>query len=133
MSSEVLKFRNVREFSLRFFDEPFERIGIFRGVHYRLIKRISTTVCGVYLILRFLFRIKQWVEVKYTKVLVYVEATGRGLTSKPDSRTFLGSFLDDGFRHKLAGFASFGIRASVLVSGLSILQIFIFLFFFFKS
>ncbi|GMN21660.1 hypothetical protein TIFTF001_043363, partial [Ficus carica] len=39
---------NVREFSLQFFDEPFELIGIFRGVHYQLIKRISTTVCGVY-------------------------------------------------------------------------------------
>ncbi|WP_205614007.1 hypothetical protein, partial [Streptomyces sp. S1] len=41
---------------------------------------------------RFLFRIKQWVEVKYTKVLVFVEAMGRGLPSKPDGRTFLGSF-----------------------------------------
>ena len=69
---------------------------------------------------RSLFRIKQWVEVIYTKVLVFVEATGRGLPSKPNRRTFLGSFLDDGFRHKSTWFASFGIRASVLVSGLSI-------------
>ncbi|GMN62437.1 hypothetical protein TIFTF001_031526 [Ficus carica] len=40
---------------------------------------------------RFLFRIKQWVEVKYTKVSLF-----------------------------LAGFASFGIRASVLVSEFSV-------------
>ena len=38
----------MREFSLLFLDEPFELIGIFRGVHYRLIKRFSTTACGVY-------------------------------------------------------------------------------------
>ena len=64
----------------------------FRGVHYWLIKRISTTIGGVFLIPRFLFRIKQWVEVKYTKVLIFVEVMGRGLLSKPDHRTFLGSF-----------------------------------------
>ncbi|GMN73487.1 hypothetical protein TIFTF001_053700 [Ficus carica] len=72
-----------------FFDEPFELIGIFRGVHYRLIKRISTTVCGVY---------------DNTKVLVCGWTLGRGLLyqgsfhdssngsrlpSKPDYRTIL--------------------------------------------
>ena len=79
-------------FSLGFFDEPFELIGIFRGVHYRLIKWISTTICSIFLIPRFLFRIKQCVDVKYTKVLVFVEATGRGLPSKPDRIIFLGFF-----------------------------------------
>ena len=42
---------------------------VSRGVHQRLIKRSSTTVCGVFLIPRFLFRIKQRVKVLYTKVL----------------------------------------------------------------
>ncbi|GMN75232.1 hypothetical protein TIFTF001_056282, partial [Ficus carica] len=76
--------------SLQFFDEPFELIGIFRGVHNRLIKRISTTVCGVY---------------DNTKVLVCGWTLCRGLL-----------YQDYGFRHKLAWFASFGIRALVLVS-----------------
>ncbi|GMN71849.1 hypothetical protein TIFTF001_051889 [Ficus carica] len=84
--------RNVREFSLQFFEEPFELIGIFRGVHYRLIKQISTTVCGVY---------------DNTMVLVCGWTLGRGLLyqgschdssngsrlpSKPDCRTIMETF-----------------------------------------
>ncbi|GMN22277.1 hypothetical protein TIFTF001_040217 [Ficus carica] len=72
-----------------FFDEPFKLIGIFHGVHYRLIKRISTTVCGV---------------CDNTKVLVCGWTLGRGLLyqgschdssnrswlpSKPECRTIL--------------------------------------------
>ena len=29
-------------------DEPFELIRIFRGIHYRLIKWFTTTICGVF-------------------------------------------------------------------------------------
>ncbi|GMN22656.1 hypothetical protein TIFTF001_049012 [Ficus carica] len=54
----------VAVFYTKFFDEPFELIGIFRGVHYRLSKPISTTVCGVY---------------DNTKVLVCGWTLGRGL------------------------------------------------------
>ena len=53
----------MREFSLRFFDEPFELIGVFRGVQIRLIKRFSTTVYGVN---------------DNTKVLVYGLTSGHG-------------------------------------------------------
>lgn len=80
----------VRVFSL-VLEELIELIGSFRGVHHRLIKRLSTTVCGVFIDLssgfplpfvassyipRFLFRIKQRVEVSYTKVLVFVVNNG---------------------------------------------------------
>jgi hypothetical protein len=45
----------VRFYSLWFFEELLELIGISRGVHLDLSNGISTTVCGVFLIPRFLF------------------------------------------------------------------------------
>ena len=52
-------------------------------------------------------------------------STGRGFHPiELVHRDDLGDFLDYGFRHKLAWFVSFRIRALVLVSGLPILQIF---------
>jgi hypothetical protein len=45
----------VRFYSLWFFEELLELIGISRSVHLDLSNGISTTVCGVFLIPRFLF------------------------------------------------------------------------------
>jgi hypothetical protein len=42
-------------YSLRFFEELIELVGISRGVHLDLSNGNSTTVCGVFLITRFLF------------------------------------------------------------------------------
>jgi len=42
-------------YSLWFFEELRELIGIFRGVYLDLSYGVSTTVCGVFLIPRFLF------------------------------------------------------------------------------
>ena len=42
-------------YSLWFFEELLELIGISRGVHLDLSNGVSTTVCGVFLIPRFLF------------------------------------------------------------------------------
>jgi hypothetical protein len=46
-------------YSLWFFEELRELIGISRGVHLDLSNGVSTTVCGVFLIPRFLFVIKE--------------------------------------------------------------------------
>jgi len=42
-------------YSLWFFEELLELIGISCGVHLDLSNGVSTTVCGVFLIPRFLF------------------------------------------------------------------------------
>ena len=48
-------YKNCEVYSLWFFEELLELIGISRGVHLDLSNRVSTTVCGVFLIPRFLF------------------------------------------------------------------------------
>ena len=42
-------------YSLGFFKQLLELIGISRGIHLDLSNGVSTTICGVFLIPRFLF------------------------------------------------------------------------------
>jgi hypothetical protein len=56
MENETLIIHKTCElYSLWFFEEVRELIGISRGVHLDLSNGVSTTVCGVFLILWFLF------------------------------------------------------------------------------
>jgi hypothetical protein len=59
MEKETLIIHKTYEvYSLWFFEELCELIGISCGVHLDLSIGVSTTVCGVFLIPRFLFVIK---------------------------------------------------------------------------
>jgi hypothetical protein len=56
MEKETLIIHKTCEvYSLWFFEELRELIGISRGIHLDLSNGISTTVCGVFRIPRFLF------------------------------------------------------------------------------
>jgi hypothetical protein len=56
MEKETLIVHKTCEvYSLWFFEELRDLIGISRGVHLDLSNGVSTTVCGVFLIPRFLF------------------------------------------------------------------------------
>jgi hypothetical protein len=89
----------VRFYSLWFFEELLELIGISRGVHLDLSNGISTTVCGVFLIPRFLFVINNGSRFFHSNLSLE--------RSWVPFRCWVSLFL--------TGFTSFGIRAQFLV------------------
>ena len=54
-NADIDFYKTCEVYSLWFFEELLELIGISRGVHLDLPNEVSTTVCGVFLIPRFLF------------------------------------------------------------------------------
>ena len=54
-NADIDFYKTCEVYSLWFFEKLLELIGISRGVHLNLSNGVSTTVCGIFLISRFLF------------------------------------------------------------------------------
>jgi hypothetical protein len=86
-------------YSLWFFEELLELIGISRGIHLDLSNGNSTTICGIFLIPRFLFVINNVSRSSFSNLFIE--------RSWVPFCCWVSLFL--------AGFTSFGIKAQFLV------------------